>query len=224
MKKKAWIIIGIVLFVLVLDQVVKVLIKTNFKPGDSLNVIQNFFQLYYIENRGMAFGTTFGEGAWAKYALSIFRLIAITGIGIYLYRLIKTNSERFVFVISIALIFAGATGNLIDSMFYDLIFDVDPNITWNWKLDTDGHWIHDDNGMPVIREKGFLLGSVVDMFQFTAKWPNWMPFEMGGKDVFSAIWNVADASITIGVSLIILKYRKIFSKNKKEVVVDSTEN
>lgn len=211
MGKKAVIII---LLVLVIDQIVKILVKTKmgFYHNQTIPVIDGFFQLYYIENKGMAFGTTLGSGVFAKYALSIFRLLAIFGIGYYIRKLLKQPGTKFGMILAISLIFAGAAGNLIDSMIYDFIWDLDPNIPWNWAEGSDGNWILDETGNPVLRPRGFLLASVVDMFQFTLTWPSWMPWGLGGEQIFGAIWNVADAAITFGVMIIIFGYRKFFKK------------
>lgn len=185
-------------------------------PHEQISVVDGFFQLYYIENRGMAFGTTLGSGAMAKYALSIFRLVAIIGIAYYIFKLLKERNMHRGLIYSVGLIFAGATGNLIDGMIYDFIWELDPDISWNWALDGNNSWVVDPTGNPELRPHGFLLGSVVDMFQFTATWPSWMPFDLGGKEIFAAIWNVADASITVGVGIIIVRYRTFFRKGNSE--------
>jgi signal peptidase II len=209
-------VILLVLGVLIIDQIVKILVKTQMDPHEQIGVIDGFFQLYYIENRGMAFGTTLGSGAIAKYALSLFRLVAIVGIAYYIYKLLKEKNVHNGLIYSVGLIFAGATGNLIDGMFYDFIWELDPNIAWNWAIDENNSWVVDATGNPELRPHGFLLGSVVDMFQFTAVWPSWMPFGLGGKEIFAAIWNVADASITFGVGIIIVRYRTFFGKKTTE--------
>ena len=180
-----------------------------------INLVDNFFQLFYIENRGMAFGTTLGAGAIGKYALSIFRLLAIFGIGYYIRKLVRQKDVSMGLIIAISLIFAGAAGNLIDSMLYDYIWELDPNIPYNWALGSDGNYIIGENGMPEMRPTGFLLASVVDMFRFTTVWPSWMPWDLGGEYIFGAIWNIADVSITSGVGLIILRYKKFFKKAEK---------
>ena len=207
-KKVIFLIAGI----LILDQIVKVIVKTQFAPHEQMGVVDGFFQIYYIENRGMAFGTTLGSGALAKYALSIFRLLAIVGIGYYIKKLLSEKGVSWGMIMSVGLIFAGAAGNLIDGMFYDYIWDLDPDIAWNWALDGNNDWVIGADGNPEPRPNGFLLGSVVDMFQFTVKWPSWMPFGLGGEEIFAAIWNVADAAITAGVALIIINYKKFFKK------------
>ncbi len=198
-------------------------------PNGSINVIDGFFQLYYTENRGMAFGATLGGGAMAKYALSFFRLAAIVGIAWYLRKLIIENQSPKGLLIAVALVFAGATGNLIDGAFYDLIWSLDPDISWNWAMDGDRNIVLDPVTDDIMmRPNGFMLGSVVDMFQFTTTWPSWtpvidlnLPSFLGGanllgiypgKEIFGAIWNFADLSISIGVGLIIFRYRKFFRK------------
>lgn len=216
-------IIALVIGILVVDQLVKIWIKTSLNPYETVGVMDGFFQIYYIENRGMAFGTTLGSGALPKYALSIFRLIAIIGITYYLVKHLKDKTTHKGFIVCIALILAGATGNLIDGMFYDFIFDIDPNIPWNWEVDANENPIFDEFGNPVLRPNGFLLGSVVDMFQFTLRWPEAMPFGLGGKEIFGAIWNVADAAISLGVLIIIFRYRTFFKNSKKETEKISEE-
>ena len=198
-------------------------------PNGSINVIDGFFQLYYTENRGMAFGATLGGGAMAKYALSFFRLAAISGIAWYLRKLIIENQSPKGLLIAVALVFAGATGNLIDGAFYDLIWSLDPDISWNWAMDGDRNIVLDPVTDDIMmRPNGFMLCSVVDMFQFTTTWPSWtpvidlnLPSFLGGanllgiypgKEIFGAIWNFADLSISIGVGLIIFRYRKFFRK------------
>lgn len=214
MKNKSLIAIGVILFVLIIDQAVKIWVKTSFDIQESRPFIPHFLQLYYIENRGMAFGTTLGDSHWAKYALSIFRLIAIGGIGYYIYTIVKQNSKTS-FIIAISLIFAGATGNLLDSMFYDLFFPIDPTIRTNMVLNDVGFPIHDSNGDVLLRKGGIMLGSVVDMFHFTPVWPSWMPFGLGGKEIFSFVWNVADGAITVGVTMILLRFRDFSPKKEK---------
>ncbi len=226
MGKKIVIIIGAIL---VLDQLIKIWVKTSMVPNGSINVIDGFFQLYYTENRGMAFGATLGGGIWAKYTLSFFRLGAIVGIAWYLRKLILENQSPKGLLIAVALIFAGATGNLIDGAFYDLIWSLDPDISWNWAMDGDRNILLDPATDDIMmRPNGFMLGSVVDMFQFTSTYPSWMPvidlnlpaFLGGanildiypGKEIFGAIWNFADLSISVGVGLIIFRYRKFFRR------------
>ena len=215
-------VILIIFGVLLIDQLVKVWIKTSFYPHESVSLVDGFLQLYYIENRGMAFGTTLGAGAIGKYALSLFRLVAIIAIGIYIRKTVLDKTSSKGLIIALGLIFAGATGNLIDGLFYDYIFEIDPNVAWNWALDSNENFVIDEYGSPVLRPNGFLLGSVVDMFQFTVTWPSWMPFDLAGKEIFGAIWNVADFSISVGVGLIIVRYKTFFKKKPVVVPDDNT--
>lgn len=213
LRKKVLLVGGIILGILLLDQLIKVYIKLSFAPGEEMNLIGSWFKLTYIENPGMAFGTTFGSKIWHKLALSIFRIIAISAIAYYWFTQAKKNM-RIEFLIAIGLVLAGATGNLIDSMFYDFAFSYDPCMPYNHM---QGSGVVSDCGIfgeVETRHTGFLLANVVDMFKFEANWPSWMPF-LAGKEVFPAIWNLADASITIGVVMIFLRQRSYFPKKHK---------
>lgn len=214
MKKNLLVVAIIVSLILIFDQVLKVYIKSTFEPGESVAVFGDWFILQYIENQGMAFGTTFGSQMWHKLALSIFRVIAISAL-VYYWITQAKKGARLEFLIAIGLVFAGATGNLIDSMFYDFAFPYDPCMVFNH---LEGSGVVSDCGFfgeTETRHTGFLMGNVVDMFKFEAFWPEWIPW-LGGSEVFPAIWNVADASITSGVLLIFIRQRKYFPK-KKEV-------
>jgi len=215
LKKKSIVVIAVILIILLIDQLVKIWVKTDFQIEESREFIPKFLQLYFIENRGMAFGTTLGDGIWPKYVLSLFRLGAIIGIAIYLRKLITEGKESISFLITIALIFAGAAGNLIDGVFYDVYFGVDSSVRTNWMINEFGFPIYDETGNIVLRQGGYLLGSVVDMFQFTVKWPSFMPWGYAGRDIFPFIFNVADFAISVGVGIIILRYRKFFKKEAK---------
>ncbi len=211
---------AVIALILILDQFIKVYIKTHFEVSESVPVLGNWFKLQYIENPGMAFGTTFGSGIWAKLALSIFRIVAIILISVYWLRQARKGA-RIEFLIAIGLILAGATGNLIDSMFYDFIFPFDPCMEYN-QLQGSGvfancrYW-----GEVEVRHTGFLLGNVVDMFKFEAFWPQWMPW-IGGEEVFPAIWNTADASITVGVIMVFLRQRAYFPRKSKKVQTEAS--
>ena len=182
-------------------------------PGEVRPLLGNWFLLDYIENPGMAFGTTFGSSMWHKLALSIFRIFAIIGICYYWVQQAKRGVKRE-FLIAVGLILAGATGNLIDSMFYDFAFKYDPCIGYNHLV---GSGIKTDCGFfgtIETRHTGFLLGNVVDMFKFQAHWPQWIPW-IGGAEVFPAIWNLADFSISSGIILIFIRQKKYFPKESK---------
>ena len=212
MRKNLWVVGVLVLVILLADQFIKLYVKTHFFPTESVPVFGDWFVLEYVENQGMAFGTTFGNKMWHKLALSIFRIIAIAGIGYYWYKQSKAGARRE-FLIAVGLIFAGATGNLIDSMCYDFIFPFDPCIGFN-QLEGSGVKAKCFESFVVEqRHTGFLLGNVVDMFKFQATWPKGMPW-LGGSEVFPAIWNLADASITIGVVMVFLRQRTYFPSNK----------
>jgi len=222
-KKKILIVTVVVLFVLALDQIIKLYIKSTFSPGEAHPLIGNWFVVEYIENQGMAFGTTFGSSIWSKLALSIFRIVAIFGIVYYWIGQAK-KGVKMEFLIALGLILAGATGNLLDSMFYDFIFPVDQYL--DCRLDyniLEGSGNFTDCGFfgtVETRHTGFLFGNVVDMFKFQANWPSWVPY-LGGSEVFPAIWNVADGAITVGVFMVFIRQRKYFPKDKKEVIETS---
>lgn len=225
MKRNLLIAGIIVAAVLIIDQVVKIWIKTTFHYyDDPVPVFGDWFQLVYIENQGMAFGTTFGSSMWAKLGLSLFRVVAIFGIAYYWYKQAQKGARREL-LIAIGLIFAGAAGNLIDSMLYDFIFPYDPCISFN-HLQGSGVWT--DCGLAgkvETRHTGFLMGNVVDMFRFNMTWPQWVPW-VGGGEVFPAIWNVADSAITIGVLMILFRQKAYFKKEpdqKKTVATAPTE-
>lgn len=213
MKKNLVIVGAVVALILFLDQFIKVYIKSHFAPGESVSIFGDWFVLEYLENQGMAFGTTFGNKIWHKLALSIFRIVAITGMTYYLIKQAKQGAKRELLIV-IGLIVAGATGNLIDSMFYDFVFPYDPCMGFNH---LEGSGVVTDCGIfgeIETRHTGFLLGNVVDMFKFQAFWPEWLPW-LGGKEVFPAIWNLADASISVGVIMVFIRQRNYFPKEKE---------
>jgi signal peptidase II len=218
-KKEALIVISIILIVLIIDQVFKVWIKSSFEYTDpSIPILGDWFVLNYVENQGMAFGTTLGSGAWGKLLLSLFRIVAIGAIIYYLVKQLKAGAN-LEFLIVIGLILAGATGNLIDSMFYDFIFDFDPCLSFN-HLEGSGNFSECEyyegyTETVELRNTGFLYGNVVDMFQFRATWPSWVPW-LGGSEVFPAIWNIADASISVGVILVLFRQKKYFPKENAQ--------
>lgn len=217
MKKNLIIVSAVVFGLLLIDQIIKIYIKSEFDSDEVRYVFGNWFSLHYVENRGMAFGTTFGSGIASKLALSIFRLFAFFGISYFIYREAK-KGKNLGYLLTFGLILAGATGNLLDSMFYDFIFPFNPCEVYNQVEGTGIHMKCHDFGFdyPVeVRHRGFLLANVVDMFQFDAMWPKWVPL-LGGNPVFPAIWNFADACISIGVTIMILRYKSFFpSENKK---------
>jgi signal peptidase II len=234
-KKNLLIVAIVVIALLILDQVIKVYIKTSFHPEEHKYLIGSWFAAHYIENQGMAFGTTFGASIWHKLALSIFRVVAIIFIAYYLIKEARKGA-KLSFLIALGFIWAGATGNLIDSMFYDFFFNFNPCDRFNQLEGSKVMANCKDFGrsFPVeVRHRGFLLGNVVDMFQFDVLWPKWVPtieipeFRLFRvkiwnrhilieplKEVFPAIFNVADASITVGVATLIIRQRSFFPKKK----------
>ena len=217
MKQRLGLVSILVLSMLVIDQAVKIWVKTYFSSDEVHFVFGNWFALHYIENQGMAFGTTFGSAIWHKLALSIFRMIAIGFIIYYIIREAKKKEVQTEYLMAVGLILAGATGNLIDSMFYDFLFSFDPCEGFNQLTGSGNFMSCKDYGFsyPVeVRHRGFLLANVVDMFQFDAFWPKWVPL-VGGESVFPAIWNVADSCISVGIGWIIIRQRTFFPKKKQ---------
>lgn len=196
----------IVVLVLLVDQVLKIWIKTHMTMGEEFSVIGSWFKIHFVENNGMAFGFEFG-GDYGKIFLSLFRIIAVFGIGWYILKLVKKDLPMG-FIACVALIFAGAIGNIIDSAFYGLIF--------NDSFGQVATLFPDGGGYAT-----FLHGRVVDMFYFplfSGIFPNWVPF-VGGTDFefFRPVFNVADSAISIGIFSIIIFYRKLFNNlDKKE--------
>jgi signal peptidase II len=214
-KKKLTIVGVVILALLILDQLVKIYIKTSFESDEVKYVFGNWFALHFIENQGMAFGTTFGSAMWHKLALSLFRVIAIFALAYYIFTEAKKGA-KMEFLIAVGFVFAGATGNLLDSMFYDFFFPFNPCEGFNQLLGSGVKMNCTDYGFtyPVeVRHQGFLFGNVVDMFQFDVNWPKWVPY-VGGNQIFPAIWNVADACITLGIFTIILRQKVYFPKKK----------
>lgn len=194
--RKAYILIFIILLV---DQVSKIYIKTHFILGEEVSVL-GWFKILFIENEGMAWGTEI-PGAYGKLFLTIFRLIAVTAIGYWLWDSVKKNSSNYL-IVAIALILAGAFGNIIDSVFYGIIFD-----------DSHGHIATLFSDLPYGK---VLHGKVVDMFYFPifeGNFPTWLPF-WGGNNFkfFNAIFNIADMAISIGVGILIVFNKKAFHK------------
>ncbi len=210
--KRATLATLIVLLVLLVDQSLKIYIKTNFYLNESVLIFgQKWAMLRFIENPGMAFGLEFG-GVIGKYILSIFRILLSIFLIYFIRELIK-NKESKGFIAAFALIIAGAIGNILDSLYFGLIF-------------SDSY----HNVATLFPEGGgyapFLQGKVVDMFYFPmikTHWPEWMPL-VGGNyfEFFRPIFNVADASISVGVFIILLFYRKYFMKPKEDKNAVST--
>ncbi|MDP4207466.1 MAG: lipoprotein signal peptidase [Bacteroidota bacterium] len=194
----------IVFLVLLIDQCVKIWIKTHMMLGEEYHVLGNWFIIHFTENNGMAFGMEFG-GSFGKLLLSSFRIFAVGGIGWYLVHLIKTKAHTG-FVISIALILAGAIGNILDSVFYGMIFS-DSYFQIAQLFPANGGY------------SSFLHGRVVDMLYFPilkGHFPGWFPI-WGSEEFifFRPVFNIADSSITIGVIIILLFQKQFFKPENK---------
>ncbi len=195
--KKAYLI---VILVLLIDQISKIYIKTHFLLQEKVPVF-SWFQIYFIENEGMAWGAQI-PGTYGKLILTLFRIVAVIGIGWWLNDAIKKRQSPYL-IVSIALILAGAFGNIIDSVFYGLIFDHS-----HGQVAT----LFSDNPYGTV-----FHGKVVDMLFFPiiegAHFPSWFPI-IGGDEFsfFNAVFNIADAAISIGVGILIVFNKKAFAK------------
>jgi signal peptidase II len=220
----------IVLAILIIDQVIKISIKLTMDYGENFNMVGSWFKIHFIENTGMAFGMDIG-GSAGKLGLTIFRIIAVGLITWYMYRESK-KKVHFGLIICLSMIIAGAFGNIVDSAAYGLAFDEGITIQEEEqyhqlrqegkKYEASTHWEEMYKEKANMNGEGyapFLMGSVVDMFQFDMTWPKWVP-GLGGDQVFPPIWNFADASITLGIiSLILFQgffYREENAAKKKE--------
>lgn len=205
--RKAYLLIFIILLV---DQVSKIYIKTNFVLGEEVDVF-SWFKILFIENEGMAWGTEI-PGVYGKLFLTIFRLVAVVAIGYWLYDSVQKNHSKYL-IVAIALILAGAFGNIIDSVFYGIVFS------------------HSHNQLAILFSEqpyGKLFhGKVVDMLYFPffeTTFPDWLPI-WGGKEFkfFNAIFNIADMAISTGVGILIVFNKKAFAKHEEAKHIDETD-
>jgi signal peptidase II len=189
----------LILLILVADQILKIWVKTHMMLGQEYNIIGNWFIIHFLENNGMAFGLEI-SGEFGKIILSIFRIIAVAAIGWYLIHLTRQNAPNGL-ILSIAMVMAGAIGNIIDSAFYGIIFS-DSNFRVAEFLPEGGGY------------SSFLHGQVVDMLYFPiikGHFPSWFPI-WGGQEFifFRPVFNLADSSITCGVALILIFQKRFF--------------
>lgn len=192
-----------IILILLIDQISKIYIKTHFAIGEEIEVF-DWFRILFVENEGMAWGTKI-PGEYGKLALTLFRLVAIVGIGYWLWDSVRKGGSK-ILIFSIALIFAGAFGNIIDSVLYGIIFD-----------DSYGHvasFLPESGGYSSI-----FHGKVVDMLYFPL-WkgylPEWVPF-WGGEyfTFFEPVFNIADSAISVGVAMLLIFNKKAFPKEEK---------
>ena len=195
--RKAYLIVFIILLV---DQLSKIYIKTNFIYGESGQIdVTSWFKILLIENEGMAWGTVI-PGIYGKLFLTLFRLVAVTGIGYWLWDSVVRKHSSTYLIVAISLILAGAFGNIIDSVFYGVIFDDSyGHLATLFSENPYGTWFH---------------GKVVDMLYFPLfeiRWPEWLPV-IGGQQFkfFNAIFNIADVAISTGVGILIVFNKKAF--------------
>ncbi len=186
--------IVIIIAILITDQVIKIAVKTNMYLGEAKK-ITNWFYIQFIENNGMAYGMTFVN----KLVLSLFRIVLVCLIGLYIYKLVKEKYKRG-YILCLSVILAGAAGNIFDSLLYGLIFNESTPFTISELVPFGTGYAP------------MLYGKVVDMFYFpiiVTTWPDWVPYYGGEEFIFfSPIFNFADACISVGAVVMLIFYRK----------------
>ncbi len=203
---KGWLITLAVVLLLVIDQAIKFAVKLNMTIGESIPVFGDWFQICFIENNGMAFGMQFG-GSIGKLALSLFRVVLIGFIIVYLRKLIKKAGTPTGVLVGLSLVLVGAIGNVVDCLFYGEIFSASTYSQVAQLFPPDGGYT------------GFLYGKVVDMFYFPiidTILPEWVPFYGGEHFIFfRPVFNFADACISVSVIYMLLFQRKFFMAEEK---------
>lgn len=219
----------IVFLVILADQLLKIYVKTHFANGDDVRVMGSWFRLHFIENEGMAYGMKLSESPIGKIILSSFRLIAVV-FGFYLLKMLINKGYGKGMLICGSLILAGALGNLLDSMFYGLIFTDSPYSCFSGNYDSLHNMIQNHNHTAVAHVTGwghgygkFLTGKVVDMLYFPVLetvMPRWVPF-IGGKNFifFEPVFNIADAAISVGVLTLVFFQKKLVHKPAEEKAI-----
>ena len=208
MKKKYWVFI-VILSVLIIDQALKIYIKTNYAYGGGFNIFGlSWARIYFVENEGMAYGLKIG-GEYGKLLLSVFRVLMVIALLVLLAKMIKSN-EKLSLLISFSLIIAGAIGNIVDSAFYGMVFSETPQF-------------HGGVAQMFPPEGGyasFLHGKVVDMLYFPmidTHLPEWIPKWGGDRFIFfQPIFNIADSAITVGVVTLLLFNRSFFTQKEEK--------
>ncbi|MGJ1205239.1 lipoprotein signal peptidase [Sphingobacterium lactis] len=196
----------LITIILLVDQLSKFWVKMNMTIGQNFKVLGDKFLIHFIENPGMAYGMEFG-GEYGKLFLSVFRIIAVVGIGYGLHYMIKNKYNRG-FILNVALIFAGALGNIIDSAFYGMIFSESTPYSKAVLFPDGGGYA------------SFLHGKVVDMLYFplvSGTFPTWFPI-WGGENFmfFRPVFNIADSAISVGVFLILIFQKRYFKEEHTE--------
>ena len=196
MKRSIW----IVLTTLVLDQALKIWVKTHMYLGQEHQIF-DWFYIHFTENNGMAFGMEFG-GDWGKLGLSLFRIVFVVFMASFLLKLIRKNADK-VLIISLSLVLAGAIGNIIDGTFYGILFSESYRQLATFLPEAGGY-------------APLFFGKVVDMFYFPifkGNFPEWIPFWGGDHfEFFRPVFNIADSAISIGVAIMVIFQKKVMKE------------